>query len=268
MRVAVDHNLSKINRRLYRQGRTYTVKVDLDAAAAAGTKYNVYAIADTWMLGKAWNLAKKNYDEQLLGERNVFDGKMARWRDFRLDLSDVVLDRSVGTSASGVPVLVNPTNGAEFEVIAGEYLYSTVADDSGVSKTFGLIEATDKFNILKEFDLNGTMDTDPENPTTQVAYDGLDTDLQDTEVEEITGNGNEPPYAQNNSHYNNPFVKIGELGVDIHSQRLSTGYFDAPLGFVVIVADGANHKYSGQTDLTVCVKAGDYKGVHAPSLME
>lgn len=268
MRVAVDHSLSKINRRLYRQGRTYSVKVDLDAAAVAGTKYNVYAIADTWMLGKAWNLAKKNYDEQLLGESKVFDGKMARWRDFRLDLSDAIFGSMVATSASGRVVLVDPSNGTEFEVASGEYEHSTVADDSGVSKTFGLIETANKFNILKEFDLNGNMDTDPANASTQVAYDGLDTDLQDTEVAEITNNGNAPPYSQNNSHYNNPFVKIGELTVDVHSQRLSTGFFDAPLGFVVIEADGANHKYAGSTDLTVSVKSGDYKGVHAPSLME
>ena len=44
---------------------------------------------------------------------------------------------------------------------------------------------------------------------------------------------------------------------------MSTGYFTAPCGFVVIYSTSGN-----VGNLTFEVKSGDYKGVHAPSMIE
>jgi hypothetical protein len=101
-----------------------------------------------------------------------------------------------------------------------------------------------------------------------VAYDDLDTDMQDAEVADITGNGNAPPYAQNDSHWNYPLIKIGQVIRAPEGSRMSTGYFDAPFGFLVLIRNSGQHKTEGQSDLMVTVKSGDYKGVTAHTLME
>ena len=260
--VQIDRHLSQLNRRLYRQGRTYTVKVDLDAGAVTGTNYQVYTLANTWMLKKAWQLAKEEYDDEMMEVAKTFKGKTARWRDFRLDLNPAY------TGALALDTHLIDVNGNEVPLLSGEYIPSTVRDDAGASFTWGIENGSaNRFNILIEFDRAGRADTDPEIPQASVAYDQLNTDIQDGDVLEITGNGNEPPYAQNNSNGSNPLTYVGELYSDSFGQKLSTGYFDAPLGLVIIVGT-AVHKLSGNTELTVVCKKGDYKGVHATSLME
>lgn len=260
--VQVDFELSKQNRRLYRQGRVYSVKVDVDLEATPNTGYTVFAINNTWMLKKAWQTAMETYKHETLTERNVFNGKLARWNDFRLDLS------SLASGGSSIQSTRFDETFSEQRLTDGEYVASTVANDSGQDRTFGLVESGARYNILLEFDKTGNMDTDPNSATAQVAYDDLDSDMQDTEVEDITGNGNAPPYAQNDSHWNYPLIKIGEVGHSTEGQRMSTGYFDAPFGFVVIIANSGTHQAAGSSDLTVTVKGGDYKGVAAHSLME
>lgn len=259
--VDVPAMLSQQNRRLYRQGRVYQVKVDLDFAAAPQAGYTVYAINNTWMLKKAWQTAFETYREQTLGERNVFNGKLARWSDFRLDLG------SLWTGSVGLDSTRIDESGTEQLLQTGEFYNSQVENDSGGVRTFGLVESASRYNILKEFDLTGNMDTEPETPSTQVAYDDLDSDLTDTEISDVTGNGNEPPYAQNDSHWNYPLIKIGEIGSTSEGQKLSTGYFDAPFGFVIIVGTSP-HQQAGQSELVITCRAGDYKGVAAHSLME
>ena len=57
----VARQLSVVNHRLYRQGKTYQVKIDLEnrADTNAGVKtYEVWALADTWYVQKAWQLAR------------------------------------------------------------------------------------------------------------------------------------------------------------------------------------------------------------------
>ena len=76
--VNVEQHLSQINRRLYRQGRCYTVKIDLQSGLEDNTQYTVYALANTWMLKKAWQSAFENYLNQTKEERATFKGKLAR----------------------------------------------------------------------------------------------------------------------------------------------------------------------------------------------
>lgn len=260
--VEVNKHLSRLNRRLYRQGRVYTCKVDLDAGAVVGTNYQVYTLANTWMLKKAWQLAKQEYDDEMKEVAKLFKGKQARWRDFRLNLSPSY------TGAITLDTHLIDVNGNEVPLLAGEFPNSTVRDDAGASFTYGIESGSaNRFNILTEFDRAGRADTEPETPQTTVAYDQLNTDIQDGDVQELTDSGNEPPYAQNNSNGNNPLTYVGELYSDSFGQKLSTGYFDAPLGLVIIVG-ASPHKLSGNSELTVVCKKGDYKGVHATSLME
>jgi len=214
------------------------------------------------MLKKAWQTAMREYNLQTALERDAYNGKLARWNDFKLDLS------SLAAGGSSIQSTRIDESFNEQRLIDGEYLPSTVSNDSGQDRTFGLVESASRFNILLEFDKTGNMDTDPNNAIANVAYDDLDTDMQDTEVEDITGNGNAPPYAQNDSHWNYPLIKIGEIGHTGEGQKTSTGYFDAPFGFVIIVANAGTHQAVGFSELVITAKSGDYKGVAAHSLME
>jgi hypothetical protein len=79
----------------------------------------------------------------------------------------------------------------------------------------------------------------------------------------LQGAADNPPYDKNGVNAPTPWVKIAELGATGGAQRLSTGYFTAPCGFVVIYSTSGN-----VGNLTFEVKSGDYKGVHAPSMIE
>ena len=262
--VNVDGMLSQVNRRLYRQGRVYRCKVDLDSGLADNTQYTVYALADTWMLRKAWKSAFDSYMKQTAEERATYKGKLARWNDFRLATGGVF------TGGSSLAVgMVDPT-GAEIAITSGEYLISKVEDDGGVARYYGIGGSAggSTFDILGEFDKLGGIDTTPSVTQSVAAYGDLDSDLTDSEIEDVTNRGNQPPYALNDSHPANPFRKVGVIHSDTGGQRLTTGYFDAPLGIVIIAAAAQQKLFSQGSELTVEVKAGDYKGVHATSLLE
>ena len=265
-RVNVEASLSQLNRRLYRQGRVYSVKVDLQSGLTANTQYTVYALANTWMLKKAWQAAFENYLNQTKEERATFKGKLARWNDFRLSMA------SAFTGAGGMNAgLVDPT-GAEVAVATGESYISKIADDAGTTRFYGIGGSAGgtTFDILAEFERLGAAQAEPSSTETAVAYGATDTDLQDEEIDDVTDQGNLPPYAINGSHDASPWRKIGVLHSDTSGQRLSTGYFDAPLGIVIIVSNNPTpHKlFSQGTELSVEVKAGDYKGVHSTAMFD
>ena len=262
--VQVDQHLSQLNRRLYRQGRCYSVKVDLQSGLADNTQYTVYALANTWMLKKAWQAAFENYLNQTKEERATFKGNLARWNDFRLNLTG-----SYSGAGSLVAALVD-SSGAETPLIDGEFLVSRIADDAGTTRFYGLGASASgtTFDILGEFDNLGRASREPSAGTGTVAYGATDTDLQDAEITDVTDVGNSPPYAENDSHSANPWRKVGVLHSDTGGQRLTTGYFDAPLGIVVIVGTAAHKIVSAGTELSVEVKAGDYKGVHSTAMFD
>jgi hypothetical protein len=262
--VNVDLHLSQVNRRLYRQGRVYRCKVDLQSGLADNTQYTVYALADTWMLRKAWKAAFDNYMEQTSEERATYKGQLARWNDFKLNTSQAF------TSASTLSVGLVQPDGTEVPLTDGEYLPSRVEDDAGTARFYGIANSAGgtTFDILGEFDKLGGVNSSPTVTQTAAAYGDVDSDLTTTEIGDVTNRGNLPPYAQNDSHPANPWRKIGVLHSDTGGQRLTTGYFDAPLGLVAIVSASGHKLFSQGTELTVEVKAGDYKGVHATSLLE
>ena len=262
--VKVDHLLSLVNRRLYRQGRNYQVKVDLQSGLADNTQYTVYALANTWMLKKAWQAAFENYLNQTKEERATYNGKLARWNDFRLDTG------AIWSGAGTLEVGLVDSSGVMTGLSGGEYNVSKIADDAGTTKDYGIGGSAggNTFDILAEFDKLGGMNTMPSVVQTAVAYGGTDTDLQDEEIVDVTNRGNAPPYAQNDSHSANPWRKIGVLHSDTGGQRLTTGYFDAPFGIVIIVSSSGHKDFVTGTELILEAKAGDYKGVHSEAMFD
>ena len=80
--IKIGDFMSQTNRRLYRQARTYQMKIDIDADSVQ--TYYVYALADNWMNHRALKMAYDMYLENSAEERERLKGNAdARWQDFR-----------------------------------------------------------------------------------------------------------------------------------------------------------------------------------------
>ena len=70
-------NASAINHRLYRQGRCYYAKFDIEldgVPANSGQRLEIQTLPTTWFLKRAWNLAHEKWmhsheDERALGTK-------------------------------------------------------------------------------------------------------------------------------------------------------------------------------------------------------
>jgi len=257
----VERYLSKSNRRLYRQARTYSVKIDIDPDASQ-VMY-VYALADTWTHARALKMAYASYLENGASERrDIKEKNIARWEDFRV-LSGLNSGHTIPRNFL-TPGTVSP-------LIAGEFETSLVFDSAGNQRTFDWTGSTTpgSYSILDEYDKAGNFQPSPTTTTGDMPYDDLMADDSAAMANALQVRGNIPPYRAAGTQA--PWVLVGvlqsEKSVASSGSRLSTGYFNAPCGIVAIVADtGAIVPEANRLSMTV--KAGDYKGVHAPSMLE
>ena len=250
--------LSKLNRRLYRYGRNYSVKVDIRNDTAS--QISVFALRDDWAVQKAYQMAFQQYLENTKDEReNLSANMVARWEDFRLR------DGLTLSKNDASPVLHDP-NGGDVVLTAGEFQLSTVVDGAGTTKTFTWgAAAGDRYSVLTEYDKMSSAHNEPDTRTTDAPYLDIDTNIDEVVHDNLQGNGDAPPYDQDGVNTGSPWVRIGVLGQTAGAQKLSTGFFTAPCGLVLLA--GFSDTGSGYP-VTVEVKSGDYKGVHAPSMVE
>jgi hypothetical protein len=256
--VDIPASLSKLNHRLYRQSRVYTANVRLTGPAENGRNIDVYVLRDTWMLQKAYQMAKDTFDKNMSEERDVVKNT-GRWNDFRispLHKTGAALLNPLGR-AQGNPSAIS-------SLTAGDFTNSQVYDESGAAKGFGLWSNQVQYNIVEEYDKSANTDASPSSLVgTDTAYDGLDDDLQTAARQHLETSGDLPPYNQDSLESAQLLRKVGTLGDDgAGSAKTSTGVFEAPLG-LVILADGD----IGGT-LEIAVNAGDYKGVHGVKYIE
>ena len=258
--LQVDEALSKINRRLYRQGRYYKTKIDLDVTS--NNTYEVFALRDDWAVQKAFQMAYDQYQKNTADERKALGKSVARWEDFRVD------DGQSGGRDILVPVLREPTLGNVVRLVNGSFDLANVVDANNTRRTFtwGAPGAAE-YGILQEYDKTANAQFSPSSSSLgSAAYSEIDSEMNDLTHDDLQLDGREPPYDQNGVNATTPFVKIAELGAGLAGQqRFSTGFFTAPCGFVFIVANTQN---ADTTKLALTVATGDYKGVHAPSMLE
>lgn len=254
--VDVAAALSQTNHRLYRQGRYYECSITIDSNVADGTTVDVYALADTWMVQKAWQMAKDAFDESNAEELEMLNGRIARWNDFRVQAG---LTGFGGLEANNFL----KTTLAATPFTTGEFQDSQVVDQAGTTKVFTWGgPATVRYSIIEEYDASGNTNWDPTYPATG-PYNGLLPNLEAGAADALQDDGNKPPYdAQDIGQA--IWVKVGTLHLSAGRQRLSTGFFPAPCGFIAMTGTG----FLDNPDIQVEVKSGDYKGVHAPTMME
>jgi hypothetical protein len=262
MLVRVDRELSRVNKRLYRQSRVPSCKISLDANVAAGQGIDVYVLRDTWMNMKAYQMAKKVFDENSKQEMSMLaKGNKARWNDFRVNMG-------LSSFAELDAVIEGETTSTKMFGV-GEYELSEVADAAGTAQTFRWLgSGANTFNIVDEYDRTGDTAQQPTFAQTGVAYDGLEDELDDSQVEHLSGDGNLPPY-DGRVMENDVLVRVARLVNDgTGTSKLSTGFFNAPAGFIVLEGVGGGTSVTLDSAITLEVQAGDYKGVKAPSYLE
>lgn len=259
--------LSNVNHRLYRQGKTYQVKIDIENRANTGAgpaQYEVWALVDTWYVQKAWQLARQTYLRATADERALMSSqKIARWEDFRV---------TSGVSATDIVPYRYSESLAGAVDTTGEYSTSeiTLADGS-TQRTFtwGSTPSAAEFSILQEYDKSGNTDFAPATIDADNPYVGTDSGVHETQADDLAGRGNAPPY-QAAGFSDNVWVKIATIDnsaganpAQSATSRMSTGFFNAPCGLVVI-KPSISHQLGG--DLRMTVKSGDYKGVAAMNM--
>ena len=263
----VGRNLSVVNHRLYRQGKTYQLRLDIDNRADTNQRpaqYDVYALTDTWYVQKAWQLGRANYLKATADEREMMsEQKIARWEDFRVN-------PGITGALTVVPYqYTNALTGAantDGEFAATEI---TLADGTTQRQYSWGVTTAGEFGLLFEYNKSGDTDgapasVDPDNP-----YSGTDVGVHESQMDDLAGRGNLPPYNRTD-FTDNVWVKVATLdnsggansGFSADA-RMSTGFFNAPCGLVVIVPS-ISHTLAG--DLSMTVKAGKYKGVAAMNM--
>ena len=264
----VGRVLSTVNHRLYRQGKTYQVKIDIDNRAYVNLRpaqYDVYALTDTWYVQKAWQMARANYLRATAAERgSMSDNYVARWEDFRVS-------HGIGSSVTVVPYQYSEALAGAVNTDGEFDLTEVTLADGSTQRTYtwGSTPSASEWSILQEYDKSGNTDASPASVTSSNAYAGSDGDVHDTQAEDLKNRGNLPPYNRTN-FTDNVWVKVATLDNsgtgnpgDSSSSRMTTGYFNAPCGLVVIVPSIA-HTLAG--DVSMTVKSGKYKGTAAMNM--
>jgi hypothetical protein len=260
--VDVPQELSKINHRLMRQSRMYECNVIVDANVADGTTIDVYALCDSWWTMKGLQMAKAAWDESNSEEKMMLNGKTARWNDFRVAAGLT----ATGGGGTGFDPLIaaqfTNTTLTSLPFVAGEFDLSTVVDQAGATRSFTWGPGTAAaYGIYEEYDKSGNTSTDPTVPASG-PYTGLLPNLEAGAAAALQDQGNNPPY--NAVGYGTGiWVKVGTLQLFAGRQRLTTGFFSAPCGLIALTGVGGLG-----ADIQIECKRGDYKGVHAPSMLE
>jgi len=258
--VNVEQFLSKANHRLYRQARYYEVKIDADSDLSQNIA--IYALADTWAVERSLKMAYDSYLENSESERKAIKkSNLARWQDFRVQ-SGQAIGHCYPMMYDGFTQI--PLPGGEFE-------NTTVVDSAGVTRFFSWRSASTGsiYSIMAEYDKAGNSQPNPDTTTGDMPYDDLMADDSAVMADFLQTKGNKPPYELNDVGAGYAWVKVGELragSATNPAQKLSTGYFTAPCGIILI--EDTSGGPAVLSPLSITAKSGDYKGVHAPSMLE
>lgn len=275
--------LSKMNGRLYRQARDYRVKVSLIPAPVhdAGSNVNmeIFTLPNTYFVHGAIKYAFQQYmnshaDELAAGVN------FAKWHDFSINEQN-----PTGVWEYSSPVLWDGTADSGFgSLTANETVSdSSVTDSGGTSQGFNLLgNLANSYNIFREYAKKLNYRPQPGTVSSDQPYDGL-LDLDD--ADDMAEKGDLAPYDRDFSDFipddttvdddagQNLLLHRASISFDANGAqgRMSTAYFDAPLGLVWIrkYVNGSEAAFSTSIpELTLTCAPGDYKGVHSHSLTE
>lgn len=231
----VPNVLSKINRRHYPATGVYEVNLQLDVNNP--NNVTVYALKDNWDTIGAIRQAFKAYQIATASERAMLSkDQVARWEDFRI---------AHGTGLTEMAPMVYNHGIGSVLLTLGEFELSKAVDSNGNTKTFVLqgTSTTTQYNILDQWNASANVQPDPTAPTSGAPYGDLEADHNSTQSDRLQQDGNGPPYSYTGSDgIDHPWVEVATLstGAGASDARLSTGFFRAPLGMIIVTGADAN----------------------------
>jgi hypothetical protein len=165
--IDLAKDLSRVNRRLYRQGMSYVVQ-DIQIGTSVGMKASdVYTISfstagNSWVVHNAWKKAFSAWRAQQNAVKKALGDIEGKWADFKIYLDDSMRG---GTT-------LEPYAGDAAIYQAGEWVYSQyVWDDAEVEReTFGHLigssVGTTDFGLIEEYgdSRRSVSDADPTTP--------------------------------------------------------------------------------------------------------
>lgn len=279
--IDLARDLSRVNRRLYRQGRQYHVKrvtvVSRNTIVSPGGDAGFVSVStapETWVTQKAWqrgfNLWNRMNKEAMIGSGDV----KGKWSDFKVYLSD---DHRTGT------VLTPKDNGGN-NANSGDWDYSEMVSPDGTTSadTFYLHLMGDhnpsggtpgsnvSIGLIKSFgDARKTVDTDQPNVQGSAVHDPLNNlfdhgTVVDEILTDLAGQNDDAPYGTSNypgDDGNMPkpvVVQHTTLGTD---GKATMGGFNAMCGLLELETSSpiASDVYSVLIELA----PGKYRGIAA-----
>lgn len=263
--VDIGECLSLMNHRLYRQGKLYRCRVSITSPVSS-QGVAVTTLPDTWWARTAYNKVRDLWMRRIGQIKSVQgDNSVGRWNDFKVGYDGT--HRSAFTSTKK-PELVTDATGTQAAMTLGnaEWALSVLGDNDGNDTTFRMLSTSttsNVFNVIQAYgNITNVFSPDPEDTGTGAgAYGDYDPAAGegDTAMDDF---GDYPPYHETDfpqmEVLQAQLVSIYGLGAAETAagiSRLSSGYFDAPLGLLRITP-------AASAEITIEVQAGDYKGVH------
>lgn len=290
--IDLARDLSRVNRRLYRQGRNYAVesitvttsigmKVTDSIAMVFSSMGNSYSVHNAWEKGfNAWRKQLKQYDT---------GGIKGRWSDFKIYLDDDMEDGTVNDVLAG--------DGAA--VLSGDWHYSKlVFDDDGTEREFcmHMIGSTNLTDTNEESAIGLMHEYSRAVPIIATQEPSVSSEANDTIFAKILGTDELTDMIIGNIEEDNdsaPYDRAERYGGDTngdaaHPERFvacsaneivtTIPGFIAPCGLIQIKSEelalddtsSADGVYASGTAPSVAVQIrlvpGPYKGVLAPPM--
>jgi len=280
--IDLASDLSKVNRRAYRQGMQYAIgKIEFcftgKPGAADIVQLTAYSAGNTWVVHNAWKKAQAVWlNQQRRARKLVGQSAKPAYEDFKVYLDDA--HRTAGT----IPCIAS--DGAV--VGPGEWDYSRLVHVDDAEASFdewylhligGDVADTDKSLILNYQESRATVQAeDPDLPaeysTNMYAMLAEDVDLAAGEVaQNMEDENDEPPYDQddypgNNSNADRPWVQEYAVTAAANPNATLDG-FVAECGLLLLNLVGFSANGDAQappaTWVTVHLVPGKYKGIMA-----
>ena len=251
--------LGQANNRLYRQHRVYTQRLSLlpSTGATLAAPIKVYALSTKWPVMGALRAARAVYERAMKEERALHG--TSRWHDFRISCDSVANTLSAFGHSRSSPPAMSPS-----ALDQGEYDQSSIVCEDGNTRIFTTEISTGatQYNVFEEFEEMGSISSSPSTPEAG-GYEQALPGLNDTNAANLLQQGNLPPYSEDNDPRFGTWVEVAQLYRDVSGHVLSTGFFEAPLGLILVKG------YTPTQDIPFLLleaKAGKYKGVDSTDI--
>lgn len=265
--IDIAKDLSVVNRRLYRQGRTYAVQnvqIYFDGANSGARDHQqqvrsimVSTIPNTWVVHNAWKKGFAHWQKQQKEALAMVGGSSARprWADFKvgMDATHIQLDSSSGDQDISIDTRAGDfsTTLVPDEWKISEYVWE---DDNGVDKNplihmLGQVDGT-QTNFVGLVENYGDSRPQPALSEPLLPADASDSiysrliateDVADALIDNIEGKNDQPPYDSDAYPGGASVMTVAHpvafAAVNVTNPVANTGPFLAPCGLLKVTVD-------------------------------